>query len=295
MTKKKGNNEVRRAPVEAHGRVTEPLLGGGVAHAQDPHAQWTEVTPALADQWLQRNTRNRPPRPGVIDRYAADMKAERWLQTGDAIRIASDGTVLDGQHRLHAIVKSATTQRMLVVTNVAHVAQRVMDRGPRRVLADDYRIAGKPFAKDLASWVRNIHLFERGTSEQLSLDHQERIETHHAAGLEWGATIVTDNRAIRRAPIIAALIYAHAVDPARVNEFALAFKNGANLAAGAPALVLRNYAMIRLPEFREEPFEIMSKTLRCVHAHLKGRALGASLRRGDEVNHFFRCFHAEQV
>lgn len=57
------------------------------------------VTPELAAEWLNHNTRNREKRPKRIAAYARDMAAGRWRRSGEAIKFAPDGTLLDGQNR----------------------------------------------------------------------------------------------------------------------------------------------------------------------------------------------------
>jgi hypothetical protein len=62
------------------------------------------VTPAQADEWLKGNTKNRNLAPTVAEGYATDMREKRWQYNYQAILIAYDGTIIDGQHRLRACV-----------------------------------------------------------------------------------------------------------------------------------------------------------------------------------------------
>ena len=64
------------------------------------------VTPELAAEWLTHNTHNRGLKPIAIKRFAEDMTTGDWQWNGESIRFAADGTLLDGQNRLHAIVDS---------------------------------------------------------------------------------------------------------------------------------------------------------------------------------------------
>ncbi|MDO0930218.1 hypothetical protein QQY66_00225 [Streptomyces sp. DG2A-72] len=56
-----------------------------------------DVSPALARHWLtEHNTHNRSLRPRVVAAYARDMHAGRWMDNGETIKFAADGTLLDG-------------------------------------------------------------------------------------------------------------------------------------------------------------------------------------------------------
>jgi hypothetical protein len=94
------------------------------------------ISPALAMGMLKSNTRNRRMRRSLVLQYAKDMQAGRWLQTHQGIAVNCDGTILDGQHRLAAIVESGVTVTMLVARNVPAASQVAMDDHARRNCAD---------------------------------------------------------------------------------------------------------------------------------------------------------------
>lgn len=109
------------------------------------------VTPDMARRLLESNTRNRPVAPKVVATYARDMKDGNWQITGEGIKIAADGTLLDGQHRLHAIIKANTAVPMLVARGIPDEAQGVMDTGRKRTAADALSIAGEKHATIIAA------------------------------------------------------------------------------------------------------------------------------------------------
>lgn len=119
-----------------------------------------EITPAKAEELLAHNTRNRNVREKAVNAYARDMRAGAWLQNGDAIRIATDGTLLDGQHRLLAIIQSGVTIPMYIASGLAPEAQLTMDTGINRPFHDVLALAGYPAASVLASVVRTVCMFE---------------------------------------------------------------------------------------------------------------------------------------
>lgn len=98
------------------------------------------VTPEMAIKWLQNNYNNRKVRTRVVETYARQMKAGKWDLTGNGITISVDGEIIDGQHRLHAIVESGCSVQMLVCFD----ADKSMnyDNGFKRTIADQIRMSG---------------------------------------------------------------------------------------------------------------------------------------------------------
>jgi hypothetical protein len=122
-----------------------------------------DVTPAMAAELLQHNTHNRPQRGRVVDAYAADMESGNWQPNGESVKIAEDGTLLDGQHRLAAIVKSGVTVPMLIVYGLPASYQDTIDGGAKRRFSDVLLLRGETQATTLASVVRNVTLWDSGT------------------------------------------------------------------------------------------------------------------------------------
>ena len=81
------------------------------------------VEPEQAQKWLERNIANRTLRPSRVQEYATAMTEGRWRYTADPIRFDSDGKLIDGQHRLMAVVRSGCTVEMHVVRGLSPEAQ----------------------------------------------------------------------------------------------------------------------------------------------------------------------------
>lgn len=121
-----------------------------------------DIDPDLARELLVSNTRNRNLRHRVVASYAADMAAGAWRENGESIKIAADGTIVDGQHRLHAIIESDTKQRMLVVTGLPMDAQDTVDGGAKRSFADVLKLRGEPRYVSVAAIARRVEAWVRG-------------------------------------------------------------------------------------------------------------------------------------
>lgn len=121
------------------------------------------VTPEVAETWLGKNNRNRNIRPGTVRAYARDMEAGNWHLNGETVKFAPDGTLLDGQHRLHAVIASGATVQFLVARGVRPEAMRTIDMGLRRKYADHLKIdGGLNNASTLAALIRRAVMWEEG-------------------------------------------------------------------------------------------------------------------------------------
>jgi hypothetical protein len=63
----------------------------------------------------------------LIDCYAQQMRSGEWRFTGDTIKVNKSGGLMDGQHRLQAVIRSGWSGMQLVVTGIADSAAWAMD------------------------------------------------------------------------------------------------------------------------------------------------------------------------
>ena len=96
------------------------------------------VTPEMAARWLERNQSNRRVRSGVVKKYAAAMNRGEWELTHQGIAIDVDGNLVDGQHRLLAVVMSQLSIKMCVAFGVSPNTFGVLDQGAKRNLNDHF-------------------------------------------------------------------------------------------------------------------------------------------------------------
>lgn len=146
-----GEHDVSNATPEP--RTDDPdqmLIEASIPDADGP----VYVTPEIAELWLQRNVNNRPIRAARVASLARDMDADHWKYTGEAIKFDTEGNLLDGQHRLAAVVKSGATVKMLVVIGLEASAQNFMDAGARRSAGDALSFRGEVQSLLLASTCR---------------------------------------------------------------------------------------------------------------------------------------------
>lgn len=118
------------------------------------NAEWVDVTPDIAQSILDMGSPNRNVSRIDVAKYAADMAAGNWTNTGEAIKFDQQGMLLDGQHRLSAIVKAGITVPLLFVYDIPRASQDVMDSGRKRSLADQLAMRGQKNCNRLAAGIK---------------------------------------------------------------------------------------------------------------------------------------------
>jgi hypothetical protein len=238
-----------------------------------------DVTPALAKEWLATNKTNRGVSKAHQKKLEADMRAGRWVLNGEAIKFDANGDLLDGQHRLHAVINTGITIRTLVIIGVQTAAFATMDTGRSRSLADVLSISGQHAVAPtkLAAGVRMAMLLERG-----QIETSEVIP--HPDALKWFelnpqitafAYAPKITRALLPSPVYCGLQYhlwkSH---PVKSAEFFDKFETGADLGTTHPIKVLRDRLTIqkgRLGSLR--PLEVMALTIKAWNLFLTGKSI----------------------
>lgn len=140
-------------------------------------AKVVSVTPEMAAEMLTRNTGNfRPMDKYRVRKYAADMAASKWHLNGETIKVSADGTILDGQHRLSAIVLSGVTVRILIVSGVESSAAAI-DRGRPRTVGQWLRHENIKNANTVASAAKLVLAHDRGLWSKSSFQVDEIRDT----------------------------------------------------------------------------------------------------------------------
>lgn len=129
-----------------------------------------DVTPEKAREILNKqNTRNRSIRQTQVKKIATDIAEGRWKLTSQAISIDTNGVLIDGQHRLAAVVQAGQTVQMLFATDCAADTFDVIDTGLGRTAADVVGLAGGRRASIIAAGIKTTALYK---------EHPDRIWTN---------------------------------------------------------------------------------------------------------------------
>lgn len=226
-------------PHTAVNGTTSPL-------AQDITAQRMAITPAMAAELLKDRPPNRPISKTRVRLMIEDMRSGRWVDNGEPLILTEDLQVLDGQHRLQAVMDSGCTITFLAVVGVPHAAMGSIDQGRARSGADTLAASSVPRARDVAAvarWLWRVE-HEQMRVQAVPLRNQDlpAFVAHHAglhAALSWG-------RALR--PILpescgAAFYWLFSQrDASMAKTYYEALRSGEGLTAGHPALAVRAVA-----------------------------------------------------
>lgn len=191
-------------------------------------AVWEYVTPQLAQLYLSKNfKRNRRHMPSVSKGYRDNMTGGTWEVTGDPLRFNVDGELVDGQHRLQAIIDSGIPQWCLIVRGVSHRAVRAIDRGRGRSLAHALQIAGIDAATSKFVAAARVMMFaphlstSRAESTVTDTQMAEFIADHSDA-ITFGTSLC---QGIKGIPMVVGGMFGRASyheEPDRIRRFALA-------------------------------------------------------------------------
>ena len=109
------------------------------------------ITPVLAEEYLRHNKKNRQLRKNLVSYYAKQMKDGQWMLNGEGIIFNEEGILVDGQHRLAAVVESGVNVEMLVVRNADKDSFATIDSGLSRNTSDIFFVKGIPNASNISS------------------------------------------------------------------------------------------------------------------------------------------------
>jgi hypothetical protein len=128
------------------------------------------VTPEVAQEFLERNHNNRKIKPRKVDKFAYQLSEGQWITNGDTIRFDVTGTLIDGQHRLKAVVRTGVPMtEQLVVRNLPVEAWRTIDDGAPRTFGDVLGRHGLKNAGAIAGIAKVLMLIDNGYTPENKL------------------------------------------------------------------------------------------------------------------------------
>lgn len=220
-----------------------------------PSVEYVEVTPDLAREWLENSRRNRKLSQRRIDLYASAMQRGDWLPNDQGISFNEQGQLMNGQHRLNAVIKANLPIPMLVVSNIPDRSQLVMDQNLKRTPHDQVALregwevtpmhiavakcmitsVGGPAIKQREIIRADLQLMDR-----YYVKHHKAVE-FAVAQFNWRATI----KGVTIAPVIAPVARAYySTEPHKLARFSEVVATGmADSSGDAPAIVLRNWLL----------------------------------------------------
>jgi len=114
------------------------------------------ITPDQASEYISSNYRcNRKVADRKVKELATEMRMGRFYLGDSAICFNKDDALINGQHRLNALIKSNTTQPFIVARNMPEESLKIMDIGVKRDTADRITLSGTPITRREQAVIKN--------------------------------------------------------------------------------------------------------------------------------------------
>lgn len=253
------------------------------------------ITPDEALDWLENtNTHNRTVSQIFVDELAKAIRRGEWRVNGDAVRFDRDGILLDGQHRLWAIVQSECPIQSFVVRGLEPEVQQTMDTGRRRSLVDTLHIQGKKVPSSISAAVSVLWRWESG----IVMGSRKPTITQGLAVLEanpgLAVAVTRANQWRKHVPISASVLACvfHRASDLNADDASTFFErlaSGAELQTDDPIYVLRRYAQRQQNSRARSPqYVYHAMTIKAWNAWREGRRVQAlSFRPGGATPEAF--------
>ena len=238
------------------------------------------ISPSVASQWLTRNTSNRPLSRIYKESLARAMKRGEWIENGESIKFADDGSLLDGQHRLAAIIESGVTICSRVEFGLPTEAFITLDRGKRRDLGDALAMRGVADYHLVAAAVNLVYVLQPGKWQVLDRATPLQLLAFYETDCDGiGASVAPTRHASKLVPgsIAVALHFLFAKRNQRLaDDFMALLGAGTNMDVGHPVLVLRERLIAdRAAKASLPRVEIIVMFIRAWNAFVSNRTLRA--------------------
>jgi hypothetical protein len=203
-----------------------------------------KVSPRLAAEMLLLNSRNRSLSPKRVTKYAAAMTEGRWRLTSESISISKTGALLNGQHRLSAILEAAHPVDMTIWFGAADEEFAYIDQGASRTAGDLASIRGLTYATQRAALAGRVLKLEMRTSATMDANRVDK-KAVEMVGPDTDAALHFGERARKvvnagAASLAYYWIYQNSPHKNQLEIFWDHLVKGANLTEGSPILRVRD-------------------------------------------------------
>lgn len=207
------------------------------------------IDPDKAAIYLEHNDTNRMLSKTHVNYLSHIIKSGNWSLTHQGIAFDVEGNLLDGQHRLQAIIHSGMEVPVLVFRATIVSDRTKIDYGRVRTINDIFKMEGLTNAQYRASTYRMVLNYARGDyAHKGKINPNLAFQIHDAIGEEVdqviGIMLAAPNCLRKAAPIAAATAILLSCTPEEEEDF-LNFlsriKTGIGLDHGDPELCWRDW------------------------------------------------------
>lgn len=216
------------------------------------------ITPERAKELLKKNSINRPLNKSLVYEYARQMRNKLWYEyTGESIKIADDGTLIDGQHRLAALIEADVNLSFKIDYGIPKEAFSYIDIPKKRTAADIFAIMNIHNYTNISAGIRRYFTLKSGrvigngglgtnSQSKATISNGELLSIYQKNPKLWdGANLMADSwyiksgRILHKSDFIGFYAYFRDISEDDAYTFMSKFGEGINLSVNDPIKLLR--------------------------------------------------------
>jgi hypothetical protein len=183
------------------------------------------------------------------------MRAGQWILTHQGIAIDDQKELVDGVHRLLAVIESGTTVPMMLTTEIPHNGAQegtlvidAIDRGRERSVGQQLKLRHGAVNGDLVAAVCRGVLWMCAASEKLmigkfNVGNALRVMDVYGSEIRYVLEHRSRDHKVRNSTVAAAAAFAMKACPVDVKDFYSKLATGEEIKSGDPAMTCRRWLM----------------------------------------------------
>lgn len=238
-----------------------------------------DIGPRKADEYLDSvHPENRAICLRTVSAYSRDMQSGGWSDYTE-IRFDAAGRLIDGQHRMSAILESGATQTFLVIRGLPESCIQNLDAGRKRTVNQTTKMMGTQGTSSRHIAAGRLWLNFKNTGIQKLFTRREILV--EAESLEPDLSYVLDAHrgnglCVLQAPHYLGFCFGHKAYGEKIISLLQAVQSGENLTREMPAYALREHiiSMRSLHNKQDVQAEKFLKTLNAIYHYNRRSSLG---------------------
>ena len=240
-------------------------------------ASVVDVTPEMALLWLTEcNTQNRDPTKAQYEAISGDITTNQWALTHQGLAFTGEGKLLDGQHRLFAVLDTGVTVPIVITLNVSRDSALVIDRHRSRRARDLLNFSEHRMTLFDEAVIRRAISGMQSNSAAPTVPSIVAFLHLHRERLEWATALFKSRgRGIVVAPLVASVFRAsfhvEGEELKMLEHFTVVVQEGVVESGGEQAaVVLRDWLLARGRTTRKRATgqETYARVIRAISAFL---------------------------
>lgn len=229
----------------------------------------------------------------LVMRYANDMKSGNWTINGESISFDEKGNLINGQHRLWAVVSANVEVMLMITTGLPEMGGEsssiktmdTVDIGRSRNFGMQLRIDGSMYATQMAAMVRCCAILTKTNVRTIQLSPAqcwEILDLIKDNGIKVVQNLTRDNQLKNaRGYLIAPITLLRSVRPDEIDMFCEELNTMVQLSRTSPVLALKRFMDRPTTQLSNVMVKNMAAVITALHAYCQNRKL-ENVRGSDE-------------